>query len=170
VPNVNVTFTVIQGTSTPSPGATLTNASGIAAVSSWLISAFSASLGDNVYNQLQATVAAGGVSGNPVTFTGVVTVSLASDLMTLFGGTCAGCHNGGATPLDFTGGAAAVYPRVTVASQRYVVPGDSVTIAGPKNLLFHWPSPANGVHSGGNLITNVLTIIKAWIKQGAPNN
>jgi hypothetical protein len=63
VPNVSVTFTVASGGGAVTDPAPTTDASGIATVGSWTMGLATGS------NTLTASVAAGGVSGNPVTIT-----------------------------------------------------------------------------------------------------
>ena len=62
VPGVPVTFEVISGGGSITGGATTTNNVGIAQVGSWM-------LGSAGPNELQATAAGAGISGNPVSFT-----------------------------------------------------------------------------------------------------
>lgn len=63
VPGVGVTFAVASGGGRVEGGSTTTGADGVAAAGSWTLG------GDLGTNTLTATVAADGVSGNPVTFT-----------------------------------------------------------------------------------------------------
>ena len=173
VPGVTVTFGITSGQSTVAPASTVTNSSGTAS-GSWVIAAlFTGPAPDNVYNRLVATASGGGISGNPITFLGTATVSFASDLVPSFqrtqpngGCTQAGCHGASQVP-NFTSSAAALYPFLTTGT-RYVVPGDSVNSTTTTNLL--WRKPSVAPHTGGVFPANRVTIIKAWIVQGAPNN
>jgi hypothetical protein len=62
VPGISVTFTVASGGGSVTGGTSVTNGAGIAAVGSWTLGASPGT------NNLTASVAAGGVVGNPVTF------------------------------------------------------------------------------------------------------
>jgi hypothetical protein len=63
VPNVSVTFAVASGGGSVTTATVNTNASGVAQVGSWILG------GSPGANTLTATVAGGGIVGNPVTFT-----------------------------------------------------------------------------------------------------
>jgi hypothetical protein len=93
IAGVTVSFLITSGQSTlPIPPTALTNSAGVAALSSWVISSFTAGGNpQNVYNRIVASVSLPLAS---VTFTGTTTVSYLSDLYPWF----AGCDNGGATP------------------------------------------------------------------------
>ncbi|HET9294201.1 MAG TPA: Ig-like domain repeat protein [Gemmatimonadales bacterium] len=76
VPNVGVTFAVTSGGGSVTPTtAVQTNASGIAAVSSWTLGVIAGT------NTLSATAAPGGISGNPVGFTATGTAGSAGKLV-----------------------------------------------------------------------------------------
>ena len=174
VPGVTVTFGIISGQSTVAPASTVTDASGTATVSSWVIAALFTPPGpDNVFNRLVVTASGGGIGGNPITFLGTATVSFASDLVPFFkrlpsqgGCTLNGCH---ATQLpNFADPVVSNIYSVLTTGTRYVIAGDSVNSSTTTNLL--WRKPSIAPHSGGVFPTNLVTVIKAWIRQGAPNN
>ncbi|MGH7427129.1 MAG: hypothetical protein ACREJ4_01990 [Candidatus Methylomirabilaceae bacterium] len=63
VPNVSVTFVAATGGGSVTGATVTTNANGVAQVGSWILGASAGT------NTLTATVASGGIGGNPVTFT-----------------------------------------------------------------------------------------------------
>ena len=172
VPGVTVTFGITSGQSTVAPASAVTNASGIATVGSWVIAPlFTGPSADNVYNRLVATAAGAGISGNPITFLGTATVSFASDLIPFFQRLqVAGNATGGCTAGACHGFTTADYNLLrNTGPGRYVNPPDSVTSSSSINLL--WAKPGgNTSHTGGIFPANRVTIIKAWVAQGAPNN
>ena len=176
VPGVTVTFGITSGQSTVAPASTVTDPTGTATVSSWVIAAlFTGPNPNNIKNRLVATASGVGIVGNPITFVGTVTVSFASDLLPwwravpvaggLGGCTQAGCH--GAQAPNFN--SATVYNDLRFDT-RYVIVPDSVNSTATTNLLFRKPhNPALGSHTGGVFPVNRVDIIKAWIAQGANN-
>ena len=169
VPAVVVNFGITSGQSSVSPATLVTDANGVATVSSWVIATvLSGPNPDDVYNRLTASAGGAGIVGNPVTFVGTATVSFGTDLVPLLGSNCAGCHL--ATPPHFGAAPATIYSELLVGTQRYVIPSDSIsTAAGTKNLLFAKPGGVVA-HGGGTFSASLVTIIKAWIQQGAQQN
>ena len=173
VPGVTVSFGVTTGQSSVAPTSTATNSSGTASVSSWVIGAlFAGPSADNVYNRVVATASGAGISGNPITFLGTAAVSFGTDLApfvrrTQAAGGCtqAGCHGSSQVP-NFSSADATLYAFLTTGS-RYVVASDSVNSTTTTNLL--WRKPGLG-HTPPAFPANRVTLIKAWIAQGAPNN
>jgi len=165
VGGVTVTFGVTSGQSTLASAVTATGSNGVASVSSWVIASIFAGPGESdVYNRV---VAASGVLPS-ITFTGTATVSHSADLMQMYS-SCAGCHDAFEAP-DVSGNTASAYASlVTNAGTRYVIPGDSTSFSANSNLLWYWPRPG-GSHFGGDYTVKLMTIVKAWIRQGAPNN
>jgi adhesin/invasin len=174
VPGVTVSFTITSGQSTRSPASIATNASGTASLNSWLIGAFTGAPANtattqNVYNRISASSGVA-VTGNPVVFTGTATLSFASDLYPFFNGTCAaaGCHNTFSPRMDQA--AATVYATLLNPNQRYVIPNDTTSSNVTLNLLWRKPGTAGVTHTGSTFASAIVTAIKAWIRQGAPNN
>jgi adhesin/invasin len=171
VPGVTVSFGITSGQSTRSPASVATNASGTASLNSWLIGAFTgAGAPQNVYNRISASVAAA-VTGNPVVFTGTATVSYATDLYPYLNGTCTGlgCHSNN-NPIMATTAANLYSTLLNTANQRYVIPSDTTSADLTRNLLWRKPATAGVTHTGGQFAAEIVTVIKAWIRQGAPNN
>lgn len=168
VPGAAVTFGVTSGQSSVSPTTTATNAAGIATASSWIIAPLGSGSDDNVYNRLSVAAGGAGIANNPVGFLGTATVSFASDVYQYLQ-TCAGlgCHST-QTPVVVDPPNQA-YTLLLEPSQRYVIPGDSITGSGVTNLLYRKPGGVEP-HTGGVRPSNLITAIKAWIRQGAPNN
>ncbi|MGE0439226.1 MAG: Ig-like domain-containing protein [Gemmatimonadales bacterium] len=172
VPGVTVTFGLTIGQGSISPSATVTNSSGIASLSSWVVAGLLA--GATGEAQEYNTVVAASGALTPVSFVGAAIVSHSADLMQMYS-FCASCHKpGGAAPgLNLSGSAAAVYQALRVpagkAANYYVAPGDSVSGTASLNALWYWPRPG-GSHTGTKYTTSRLTIVKAWIKQGALQN
>jgi hypothetical protein len=167
IAGVTVSFAITLGQSTRSPSAALTNSAGVAALSSWVIGPFT-TVGnpENVYNRIVASVSLPLAS---VAFTGTTTVSYASDLYPWFAG-CdgGGCHSANAPIVD--AGAPALYTTLRNPNLRYVIPNDSTTATATTNLLHQMLSNPSLSHTGGQWPAEVVTVIKAWIRQGAPNN
>jgi hypothetical protein len=159
-------------------GPATTGANGIATVSSWVIAAlFTGPSADNVYNRLVVTASGGGISGNPITFLGTAAVSFASDLVPFWrrsqatGGcinsSCHGNSNPGQNP-NYEQATSTLYTFLTTGT-RYV--SDTTTVTGTVNYLWRKPAKAGITHSPPSAFpTNLVTVIKAWIAQGAPNN
>jgi adhesin/invasin len=168
VPSVSVGFAITAGASTLSNGSATTNASGDAQIG-WQISAVSTDFTNaKVVNRIQASV--GGATGSPVTFTGTVNVvHYGADIQSIWNGVCNSCHTGHNHP-ELNAPASASYSAITNPglSGFYVVPGDSVTRSSSKNMLLFWPP--NPSHGGCCIASNLITIIAAWIAQGAPQN
>ena len=173
VPNVPMTFGITTGQSSVAAPST-TNAAGVA-TATWTIAALFGGPGpSNVRNTLIATATGAGIAGNPITFVGTAAVSFASDLVPFFrrtqatgGCTNSSCHgnsNPGQVP-NYDQATASLYAFLAV--NRYVVAGDSTNSSTSTNLL--WRNPALG-HTPGPFPSNLVTIIKAWVRQGAPNN
>lgn len=174
VPSVAMTFGITTGQSTVA-GPSATNSSGIA-TAAWTIGALFGGPGaNNVYNRLVVTATGGGISNNPITFVGTAAVSFASDLVPFFrrtqatgGCTNSSCH-GNSNPFqvpNYDQATASLYAFLT-SGTRYVVAFDSTNSSASANLL--WRNPALG-HTPSAFPTNLVTIIKAWVRQGAPNN
>jgi hypothetical protein len=189
VAGVTVTFAVAKGlsiignTSTTS-GASLpvvTNAAGVAALSSWALVAVPVATNYStlidVNNLVRATVA--GLAGSPVAFAATVAVSYTSDLQPLWDNTAgtstacsaSGCHaSGGNLPILASG-----LSRASLSGNaKYWSPGDSVTVNSTTNVLLYRltsGAPVMPLPSGSPAWpANVVGIIRAYIKQGAPNN
>lgn len=165
IPSTAVTFAVTQGSSaiTPLGGTVFTNAAGAATVGSWLIQP--STTAPNVYNRLQATVAGGGIAGNPVIFTGTADVRYNPDIAGVIGATCSagGCHGGIAPSLTYA---------FLVNGTNYFVaylPPDSTTRTATYNRLL---AKTTGVtaHAGGTFPANLITVFAAWIRQGVKPN
>ncbi len=172
VPNVSVSFFVTQGSSAALPSQIKTNANGVARVGAWVLDPYSSQVQSaiNVYNRLTATVAGAGITGGTMTFLALVNVFHDADLQEIWNDKCISCHDNTQQP-DLRAGHNAYATLVGAANQLYVVPGDSVTRTANKNKLLYWPSGLNGAgHSGGSMANNLLTIVAAWIAQGAPRN
>ena len=172
VPGVPVSFFVTQGSSGAAPSQTVTDASGVARIGAWVLDPYSNAVQGsiNVYNRLTATVSGAGITGNTIVFLTTVAVFHDTDLQDLWTGKCVTCHDNTQLP-DLRAGANAYGTLVGAANGLYVVPGDSTTRTATKNKLLYWPSGLNGAgHTGGALANNLLTIIAAWIAQGAPRN
>jgi adhesin/invasin len=181
--NVPVSWSLIQGKGSVSFEAQ-TNSSGVSTVTDWTLDALSPGY-DQAYavvNQVRASAAVS--TGSPVTFTRTVQVSFAN-VQTLFGtvqaatsqGTClgSGCHVG-PLALDLRPGNA--YPDLIGGGTgfTYVTPSDSTTVSSSVNrLLFRLkglgsqPMPTTSPPRGGTLPANIITIIAAWVRQGAPS-
>jgi adhesin/invasin len=171
VPNQPVSFTRTTGVGTVTPGSALTDASGFASVTSWTIPALATDYANaNVYNRVSASVPGGLITG--IVFTGTAAVSYATDLQQYWNDySCTGCHSGAQAPA-LSPPSSSSYAALVTGNQRYVIPGDSVTrtlAPTAKNLLIYWPTSANP-HTGGTIPSNLLTIIAAWIAQGAKQN
>lgn len=180
VANVPVSWSLIQGKGSVSFEAQ-TNSSGVSAVTDWTLTALSPGYDPAfvVVNQVRASASVS--TGSPVTFTRTVQVSFAN-VQTLFGtveagttqGTClgSGCHIG-PLALDLRPGNA--YPDLIGggAGFTYVTPSDSTTVSSSVNrLLFRLKNlgaqPMPTTSRGGTLPANIITIIAAWVRQGAP--
>jgi hypothetical protein len=135
---------------------------------SWLIAPFTGSgAPQSVYNSV---VASAPVPGSvPITYTGIVAVSYNADIYPYLQGGCAtaGCHNLQVPVMNQPAGT--VYATLRNPSQRYVIPGDSITSSTTANLMWRKNSGLQA-HTGGTKAASVLTVIKAWIRQGALNN
>lgn len=168
VSGIVVSFGITAGQSAISPATVTTNAAGIATLGSWLIASFNG-LGtpQSVYNSV---VASAPVPGSvPITYTGIVAVSFNSDIYPYLQGGCAtaGCHNAQVPVMNQAAGT--VYTTLLNPNQRYVVPGDSINSSTTANLMWRKNSGLQA-HTGGTKAASVLTVIKAWIRQGALNN
>ncbi|MBC7894122.1 MAG: hypothetical protein H7066_01850, partial [Cytophagaceae bacterium] len=156
------------GQSAISPATVTTNAAGTATLGSWLIAAFNGSgTPQSVYNSV---VASAPVPGSvPITYTGIVAVSFTSDIYPYLQGGCstAGCHNAQSPVMSQPAGT--VYVTLLNPSQRFVIPGDSINSSTTANLMWRKNSGLQA-HTGGTKAASVLTVIKAWIRQGALNN
>lgn len=165
IPSIPVTFAVTQGSSaiTPLGGTVVTNAAGAATVGSWFVQP--STTAPNVSNRLQATVAGGGIAGNPVIFTGTADVRYTPDISGIIGATCSagGCHGGIAPSLTYA---------FLVNGTNYFVaylPPDSTTRTATYNRLLAKTTGVT-VHSGGTFPANVITVFAAWIRQGVKPN
>jgi hypothetical protein len=179
VANVPVSWSLLQGKGSVSFQAQ-TNSSGVAAVTAWTLTALSPGYDTDfaVVNQVRASAAVS--TGSPVTFTRTVQVSF-TNVQTLFGtveagtteGTClgSGCHIGPLV-LDLRPANSFVELVGTGSGTVYVTPSDSTTVSSSVNrLLFRlkqtgtssMPTPGRG----GTLPANIITIIAAWVAQGA---
>jgi adhesin/invasin len=162
VAGVAVTFAVTKGVSSlTGTNPATTGANGEATLGAWTITAVNPIFNTDtrVENRLRAS--ATGLTGNPITFIGTVNpVSFGSDLMPIFN-SCNSCHSH-----SFDAGGNATNTRTSLLnSAGYVVPGDSTKA---NNFILSYPQ--SGGHSGGNPGSDLMTIIAAWIKQGATQN
>jgi hypothetical protein len=154
-----------------------TDGSGIAQLGSWVLT--SVALAGNydgtidVNNSVTATASA--LPGTPVPFSTAVTVSYSNDVQAIWNGggaatcTASGCHaSGGHAPVLTT----ATSRSVLNANPAYWSSGDSTTISSSTNrLLYRLISGGPVMPSGfGQLPANIVGIIKAYIKQGIPDN
>jgi hypothetical protein len=171
VPSVTVSFTILAGGSTRSPASVATDVNGIATVSSWLIS--SLFTGGSVTNTYTHTLRASATGTNTISFSGTARVRLSADLVPFFqtrdhdgGCTSTSCHGDSPQVPNFY--SATLHTFLTTGT-RYVIVNDSISGSATTNLLWRKPSGAVS-HSGGTFASSVVTAIKAWIAQGAPNN
>ncbi len=187
VSGVTVTFAIAKGLSTVGNGSTtsatsvpvVTDATGVAALSSWALTSV-ASAGNygtliDVNNSVNATA---GLSGSPVGFTTSVAVFYAADIQPIWDKTTgtikacstSGCHANpfGNPPILVSG----LSRANLVANSAYWSTGDSTTISNTTNrLLYRLVSGAPVMPDGyPALPANVIGIIRAYIKQGVPNN
>jgi len=188
VPGVTVTYTLTRGLGTIGNGATtsgasvpvVTDATGVARLSSWALASVAAagnySTVIDVNNTVTASVA--GLAGSPATFTTSVGVSYAADVQSIWDratpGTspsCAslGCHVSGGSAPNLQAG---VSRASLLASAGLIVPGDSTTITAAQNrLIYRMTTTPGHMPSGGAMLpANMVGIVKAYIRQGAPNN
>ncbi len=166
VAGVAVGFAVTAGASSLSSSPS--NSSGDVTAAWQIASVGSDFTNANVFNQMQASVS--GATGSPITFTGTVnTVHYSADVQSIWTGVCNSCHTGH-NHSELNAPAATSYANITnpALSGFYVVPGDSVTRTSSKNMLLFWPP--NPSHGGCCIANNLMTIIAAWIKQGALQN
>ena len=186
VSGVTVTFAIAKGLSTVGNGSAtsatsvpvVTDASGVAQLSSWTLTSvttagnYSAAI--DVNNTVTTTAA--GVGGG-VTFSTAVDVSYASDVQPIWDKTtgaikacsASGCHASGGNPPILASG---LSRASLVANSAYWSTGDSTTISNTTNrLLYRLVSGAPVMPDGyPALPANVIGIIRAYIKQGVPNN
>jgi Bacterial Ig-like domain (group 1)/Divergent InlB B-repeat domain len=188
VPGVTVTFAVTKGLSTIGNGSTtsgaslpvVTDATGMAQLSSWTLASvttagnYSATI--DVNNTVLATAA--GVAGN-VPFATAVDVSYSNDVQAIWDATsgpvkacsASGCHaNPGNAPVLALG----LSRTNLTANPKYWTSGDSTAagISSTTNVLLYRLVLGAPIMPQGYpaLPANVVGIIKAYIRQGVPNN
>jgi adhesin/invasin len=177
VPTVTVTFTVTAGSGLVNCGAgnvsacnVTTNASGIATVTSWIVSNGGVPSTGTYTNTLVAS-SAGATS---LTFTATARWSFASDVQPIFTGNCAGCH----PPNQPNLGSGFAYGAIrgvaaACAGQTYVVIGLNTSASSYLYQKIISASPACGVRmppSGPFLTAATSNIIRDWIDNNSPPN
>jgi Big-like domain-containing protein/List-Bact-rpt repeat protein len=184
VGGASVTFSVTHGLAVLGNGSgigtavqVMTDASGVARPTSWVLTSV-ATAGNydgtiDVNNTVTAIAAA--LPGNPVAFSTAVTVSYDNDVQAIWNGggsgscTSAGCHaSGGNAPVLTIG----TSRSTLMANPAYWSSGDSTTISSSTNRLLYRLTTGGPVMPSGfaQLPPNIVSIIKAYIKQGVPNN
>lgn len=186
VPGVTVNFSASGGGSAGTPAAT-TNASGVA-TSTWTVSTTGSTMGTNgtYTNTLTATVQGTAISTQ---FSGFARYSYVTHVNPIWAN-CTGCH-GGASGLFLDGTAAANYAELVnvipvcdafPAGVRVVSPAGGVAAADNLSVLMMFVDAGLAALPAGNtgacgtmpsmIINNAATIeiIRAWIRNGAPNN
>jgi hypothetical protein len=182
VAGAGVVFTVTKGLAQLSNGTTSgtslivsTDATGVARLTSWVLTSVAAA-GNydpaiDVNNAVTATLAGVGSAA----FNTVVTVSYASDLQSIWnassgGCTASGCHSssGGFAPTLVSGSSRAAL----TGNPAYWSAGDSTTISNSTNRLLYRLITGTPLMPSGSarLPANIVGIIKAYIRQGVPNN
>ena len=183
VPGVTVDFSPSGGGSVGTPSAT-TNASGVA-MSTWTVSVTGVSMGtDGTYaNSLDATV-----QGTAFTtqFSGFAIYSYGTHVDGIWAN-CTGCH-GGTSGLTFGGDPAANYTAVVnfdpvcdatlSASYRRISPVGGTSAATDLSVLMRLvdPTALGAIGTCGDfghpqgLSAGDLEILRAWTRNGAPNN
>lgn len=179
-----VVFTVTKGLATLGNGSTsgssviaATDASGVARLTSWVLTSVAAA-GNydpsiDVNNAVSATLSGIGT----VAFTTAVAVSYAADLQSIWsasvgGCTASGCHpgSGGSLPVLVAGASRASL----LSNPAYWSSGDSTTISsGTNKLLCRLTNAGCGTIMPSGFMqfpANIVGIIKAYIKQGVPDN
>ena len=96
-------------------------------------------------------------NGGPI----ITDVSFATDIQPLFTSKCASCHNGNIANPDLRAGSA--YNNIV---PQHVVAGD----AEASNLFNKLPGNGHPINAGFSLGVDEITLIKAWIDEGAENN
>jgi hypothetical protein len=185
VPNITVNFTTSGGSvGSPSPA---TGATGQAATT-WAVNVAGGAMQSNgtFPNTLTATVNGTAIS---TSFTGSAIYSYADDVNGMFATSCSGCHAGltGSSNLTFDGNPAQDYAELlteytsfpfcdsTLTSYRRVRTGGGDTAHAFSILrIFMEGIGSDAVGACGPHGTKVsaanLAILRAWIRNGAPNN
>ena len=172
---ISVTFSVTAGGGTVNGGSfqiTSTDASGIATATSWVMQN---AAGDNANGTFTNTLSASASGAGSTSFTGFGIYFLSSDVQTVLNNHCTSCHfSGGNSPILTAGSTYSQTYNVTAtcdATKKRVNPTSAST------SVVYLRVSSNTECSGymppilsQTLTSGELTIIRAWINNGAPNN
>ena len=166
VPNVRVNFSPDAGSSVGAAADT-TGATG-QAFTTWNVTVSSATMQSNgtFPHTLTATVNGTAISA---AFTGSAIYSYATNVLPVFNSSCNGCHGGFITRANLYNQAAACSPSTLRISPVGGITAEQQSLVTIYVMGLANPSGCTG-HGGGTFVDPTLQTIRAWIRNGAPNN
>ncbi len=175
VDGVSITFTVASGGGSATGTSKTTSTSGLASVTSWTLGASTGMSSTGTFsNSLQATAPSNVLSGEPVSFSASAIYSYATHVQPIWTSNCNGCHNWTrATTLGVN--ASCDSPNNNIWD--YVATGGGTTAETRSVIMHRMDGNTSGIPGcnsvmppSGSISGTFLTRLRAWIRNGAPNN
>jgi hypothetical protein len=171
--NTSVSF---SGNGTLGGNPALTNASGIATITSWTLTNAGVASNTGLYTNT-LTVTAGSVTATNL-FSATAFYTLSGDVQPILTTSCVGCHGSGGIPPDMTAGSTRANTRGIVSSAGFSCNGftyvsTAATNAANSSILYlktTSPAPCGSqMPTVGPLLTSAQqNIIRDWINHGSP--
>jgi hypothetical protein len=173
VPGETVTFTVTGGGGTVTGETPATGADGVATVTSWVIRDTAAmSTAGTFSNTVDATASAG-----TVTFNATAVYSYSTHVQPIWNTSCVSCHTvlGPSLVAPSHGNLVDVDAPCSLSGGKRVATGGGLTAEAASILMAKMDNTAvaecpGQMPTGGVLPAATRDIVRAWIRNGAPNN